>query len=68
VAQYQTGRCSSAAAYHVLVAATNIGRHYFKYNTVVALPVANGQFGIIYFAYFNLSGFYVRNTVILTHN
>jgi hypothetical protein len=68
VPKHQTCRGGCTASYHVLIAAANISGHYFKYNTMMALPVANGQFWIIYFAYFNLTGLDIRNTVVLTHN
>jgi hypothetical protein len=66
--KYQAGRGGCASAYHVLVAAANIGSYYFNDNPVMTLPVTDGQFWIIYFAYFNLTGFYIRNSVVLTHN
>jgi len=65
--EYEARRSGCTSADHVLVAATNIGTNNFKDNAMFAFSVADCEFGIIDWLYFNLTGFNIGDAVILTH-
>src|SRR5207302_1583088 len=73
MSQRLTFRCSGAPSHHMLIAATNIGRHYSQNNAMFSFAVASRypfwqfELGILDGFDTDLAGLFVDNTPISWH-